>query len=110
MLEHKTLQQLLAEAKVDHVLAFSRKGEPRTIHDAVSGLESKQRPAMIVGGFPHGNFSEATKKVVDEIVCVDAEMLEAWTITSRAIYEYERVTSLPAKKIMKSDWNEYSNQ
>ena len=101
-LEHKTLQQLLAEAKPDYVLAFSREGKPKTIQDAVSGLKSKQRPAVIVGGFPQGNFSETTTKLADEIVCVDSEMLEAWTMTSRAIYEYERTVSLPQKRVCES--------
>jgi len=98
-LEHKTLQQLLAETKADYVLAFSREGKPRTIQDAVSGLKQKQRPAVIVGGFPHGHFQEATTKLVDEVVCVDSEMLEAWTVASRAIYEYERAVSLPTKRL-----------
>jgi rRNA small subunit pseudouridine methyltransferase Nep1 len=98
-LEHKTLQQLLKAAKADYVLAFSREGKPRTIQDAVSGLEPKQRPAVIVGGFPHGHFSEATTKLADEVVCVDSEMLEAWTVASRAIYEYERAVSLPTKRL-----------
>ena len=98
-LEPKTLQQLLAEAKPDYVLAFSREGKPKTIQDAVSVLESKQRPAMIVGGFPHGHFSETTIKLADEVVCVDSEMLEAWTMTSRAIYEYEQTLSLPPKRL-----------
>ena len=98
-LEHKTLQQLLAETEADYVLAFSREGKPKTIQDAVSSLQPKQRPAMIVGGFPHGHFSETTLKLADEIVCVDSEMLEAWTLTSRAIYEYERAVSLPKKRV-----------
>ena len=101
-LEPKTLQQLLAEAKPDYVLAFSREGKPKTIQDAVSVLESKQRPAVIVGGFPHGHFSEITTKLADEIVCVDSEMLEAWTMTSRAIYEYEQTLSLPPKRLCES--------
>jgi rRNA small subunit pseudouridine methyltransferase Nep1 len=101
-LEPKTLQQLLAEAKPDYILAFSREGKPKTIQDAVSGLKSKQKPAVIVGGFPHGHFSETTTKLADEIVCVDSEMLEAWTMISRAIYEYEQTLSLPLKRLYES--------
>jgi rRNA small subunit pseudouridine methyltransferase Nep1 len=101
-LEHKTLQQLLAETKTDYTLAFSRKGKPKTLQDAVSSLQAKQKPAVIVGGFPHGHFSETTTKLTKEIVCVDAEMLEAWTMTSRIIYEYERALSLPKKRISKN--------
>jgi len=98
-LEHKTLQTLLAEAEADYILAFSRQGKPTTLQDAVSTLQAKRRPALIVGGFPHGHLSETTTKLADEVVCVDSEMLEAWTVTSRVIYEYERILSVPSKRL-----------
>jgi rRNA small subunit pseudouridine methyltransferase Nep1 len=98
-LEHKTLQQLLTETEADYVLAFSREGKQKILHDAVSSLQSKRMPAVIVGGFPHGHFSETAVQLADEIVCVDSEMLEAWTVASRVIYEYERVFSLPRKRL-----------
>jgi rRNA small subunit pseudouridine methyltransferase Nep1 len=101
-LEPKTLQQLLAEAKADYVLAFSRKGKPKTMHEAISGLHSKHRPVLIIGGFPSGHLSKTSINLADEVVCVDSEMLEAWTIVSRAIYEYERVVSLPIKRLRES--------
>ncbi|MCW4017056.1 MAG: 16S rRNA methyltransferase [Candidatus Bathyarchaeota archaeon] len=98
-LEHKTLQQLLSETKPDYILAFTKKGKPKTIQNAVSNLQSKQNPAVIIGGFAHGSFSETTTQLLDEIVCVDLEMLEAWTVASRAIYEFERALSLPMKRL-----------
>ena len=101
-LEHKTLQQLLTETEADYILAFSRKGKQKTLHDAISNLKAKRRPAVIVGGFPHSHFSETTVQLADEVVCVDSEMLEAWTMTSRVIYEYERSLSLPRKRLCES--------
>ena len=98
-LEQKTLQQLLAETKIDHVLAFSKEGKPKTIQDAVSVLQEKKRPAVVVGGFPHGHFSKTSVHLLDEVVCVDLEMLETWTVTSRIIYEYERILSIPTKRL-----------
>ena len=98
-LEQKTLQTLLAETEADYILAFSREGKPKTLQETVSSLQAKRRPAVIVGGFPHGHFSETAIHLADEVVCVDSEMLEAWTMTSRVIYEYERVLSLPRKRL-----------
>jgi len=98
-LENKTLQTLLAQAETDYILAFSREGKPKTLQEAVSSLQSKRRPAVIVGSFPHGHFSETTIQLADEVVCVDSEMLEAWTVTSRVIYEYERSLSVPRKRL-----------
>jgi len=98
-LERKTLSQLLEETETDYVMAFSRKGSPKTFEEAISKLLEKQKPAVIIGGFPHGHFSETTIKLADEIVSIDPEMLETWTLTSRVIYEYERAISLPKKRL-----------
>lgn len=98
-LESKTLPNLLAETEADYVMVFSREGQPKTLEEAVSSLQAKRRPAVIIGGFPHGHLSETTLQLADEIVSVDQEMLEAWTLTSRVIYEYERALSLPQKRL-----------
>jgi len=101
-LEQKTLQQLITETEADHILAFSRDGKPKTLTEAVSSLKPKQKPAIVIGSFPHGSLSEATVQLADELVCIDSEMLEAWTVTSRAIYQYEQTISLPEKRICES--------
>ncbi len=101
-LEHKTLKQLLTETEADCTLALSREGNPKTLQTAVSSLKTKQKPAIIVGGFPHGHLTETTTQLADELVCIDKEMLEAWTVTSRAIYEYEKTLSIPKKRINKN--------
>jgi rRNA small subunit pseudouridine methyltransferase Nep1 len=101
-LEQKTLQQLLTETEADHILAFSRKGKPKTLTEAVSSIQPKQKPAIIIGTFPHGTLTDTTIQMADELVCIDQEMLEAWTVTSRAIYEIEQATSLPKKRVCES--------
>ncbi|MFX0200187.1 MAG: 16S rRNA methyltransferase, partial [Candidatus Hodarchaeota archaeon] len=97
--EHRTLSELLEETKTDYVMAFSRTGSPKTLEEAISKLSEKQRPAVIVGGFPRGHFSETTIRLANEVVSIDPEMLETWTLTSRVIYEYERAMSLPKKRL-----------
>ncbi len=98
-LERKTLAQLIHEIEPDHVIAFSRKGKPWLLEKAVSRISTKERPAVIIGGFPRGQFSRITINLAKEVVCIDPEMLEAWTVTSRVIYEYERVISLSEKRL-----------
>ncbi|MGQ9460490.1 MAG: 16S rRNA methyltransferase [Candidatus Bathyarchaeaceae archaeon] len=98
-LERKTLPKLLREIKSDYVVAFSRRGSPMTLKGAVSKLLHKKRPAVIIGGFPHGHFSETTTRLASEVVCIDPEMLETWTMTSRLIYEYECAVSLSEKRL-----------
>ena len=98
-LEQKTLPQLLEETKSDYAMAFSRKGSPETLEETMLRILEKQRPTVIIGGFPHGHFSETTTRLADEIVCIDLDMLETWILTSRVIYEYERAISLPKKRL-----------
>lgn len=100
-LEHETLPQLIREVKPSHVTAFSRVGTRKTLEETVSKLASEKRPAMLVGGFPHGHFAKSTIKLADETVCIDPEMLETWTMVSRIVYEYERALSLPKKRLEK---------
>lgn len=97
--ESKTLPQLLDQIKTDYVLTFSREGSSKTIEEAVSTIFKKQRPTIMVGGFPKGQFLDTTVQLADEVVCVDPEMIDTWTLTSRVIYEYERVLSLPQKRL-----------
>ena len=98
-LKKQRLPQLLQVVKPTYVLAFSRKRKIFTLEDAVSKLSNKEKPVAIVGGFPHGHFSEKTSGLVDETVAIDPEMLETWTVTSRLIYEYECAISLPRKRL-----------
>ena len=98
-LKRQSLSQLLREIKPDYVMAFSTKGVPNTLEEAVLKLSSRERPVVLVGGFPHNHFSEVTLKLVNELICIDPDMLETWTVTSRLIYEYERLISLPQKRL-----------
>lgn len=98
-LEHKTLSQLIREVKPSHVTAFSRIGVRKTLEETILKLASEKQPAILVGGFPHGHFSNSTLKLADEVVCIDPEMLETWTVVSRVVYEYERALSLLKKRL-----------
>jgi len=98
-LKKQTLTQLIHEIKPSHILALSRIGRPEALEATVSRLSRDKKPAALIGCFPHGNFSEQTTKLADEIVCIDKEMLETWTIVSRVIYEFERALSLPRKRL-----------
>jgi len=98
-LKQQTLTQLMREIQPSYILALSRRGKPRTVEEAISKLSGEKKPVVFVGGFPKGHFEEATVKLANEIVCIDREMLETWTVVSRMVYEFERVLSLPKKRL-----------
>lgn len=99
LLKQETLDQLMREIQPSYVLALSRRGQPKTFEEAISKLVGEKKPVVFVGGFPKGHFSEATLKLADDIICIDREMLETWTVASRVIYEFERAISLPKKRL-----------
>jgi len=99
ILEKKTFPQLVHEIRPTYVMALTRKGSPKILEEAVSRLSDEEKPAVIIGAFPRGHFSEETISMANEAVCIDPETLEAWTVTSRMIYEYECAISLPKKRL-----------
>ena len=98
-----SLSGLLDEMKPSYALAFTRLGEPKTLHEVMCSLVEMENPLVIVGAFPRGNFSEETVKLANELVSIDPEVLDAWTVTSRIIYEYERLIGLPEKRLRRQD-------
>ncbi|MEM2454601.1 MAG: 16S rRNA methyltransferase [Candidatus Bathyarchaeia archaeon] len=98
-LETRSLPRLIEALKPTYTVIFERSGEPKTFEDVALKLAMENRPAVLVGGFPHGEFSEETIRLADEVVCVDSEVLDAWVIVSRIIYEYERAIGLPKKRL-----------
>jgi len=99
VLESRTMPDLISIVKPTYVIAFSRVGKPMTLEGTISKLSNEENLAAIIGGFPSGHFIETNRNLANEIICIDPEMLEAWTVTSRLIYEYERAASLPKKRI-----------
>jgi rRNA small subunit pseudouridine methyltransferase Nep1 len=97
--EDVTLPRLIEKTKPDYVVTFSRKGTAKTLEKTVSEFVKKKNPVAIIGGFPHGTLSETTTKLADDVVSIDREMLEAWTVVARIIYEYERQIGLPLRRL-----------
>ena len=98
-IRRESLPELVERLGPDKVLIFTEEGEPRTVEEAVKGLAGLERPMIIVGGFPHGSFSQETLSLADEKVRIDPEGLEAWVVAARAIYEFERALGLPEKRL-----------
>ncbi len=99
-MKQQTISQLIKEqVKPSRLLALSRAGKPQTLEDAISNLAETDKACILVGGFPKGHFTQTVTELADEIVCVDQEMLETWTVVSRSVYEFERALSLPQKRL-----------
>jgi rRNA small subunit pseudouridine methyltransferase Nep1 len=76
------------------VIALTTKGDPKCMDEVARRLAEHHTPVLLVGGFPRGHFSQETLSKAKESYRIHDLGLEAWTVVARAIYDYERATTL----------------
>jgi rRNA small subunit pseudouridine methyltransferase Nep1 len=89
-LKKHSLQDLFRIKDESYVVTLMKDGEPKTLDTLINTLIKKKNPVVVIGAFPHGRFSKDIIDISDESVSIYSETLEAWTVTSRVIYEYEK--------------------
>lgn len=72
------------------VVGLSVQGRPSTAEAIARELVSARNPCALVGGFPHGHFSENTVGLVAQLERIDPRPLEAHVVVSRLVYEVEK--------------------
>jgi len=87
--EKKSLEQFIEEMAPTGVTALTSHGEPTTLKEVCSGLAAEARPMVFVGAYPHGPMRAKTLKLADRAVSIDPEVLDAWVVTSRLLYQHE---------------------
>jgi len=95
----QTLEGLVAEVSPTRLVAFTINGTLRASDQVAETLAHEARPAILIGGFPHGHFTEATLRLTAEQVAIDPEPLEAWVAASRVLSSFERAIQLPERRI-----------
>ena len=85
------LSELLRQVvRADPVIGLSTQGEPRALEELAGELVGKKDPCVVIGGFPHGHFSESTLGELDGLVRIHRGALDAHVVASRLVYEVER--------------------
>ena len=85
-MEEKTLEELVEEIGSDGVFVMHETGrfvKPRKFGSVLAGLET---PAVIIGGFPHGDFRS---KIPWKLVSIYRKPLMAWTVVSEVVVNFE---------------------
>lgn len=100
-LKKATFHKLVEEVAPSYIIAFSRRGKPKFVQDVFKSLKMKKDLMVIVGAFPFGKLSQKILKIVDEIITIDFESLEAWIVVSRIISEYEKAIGLQIRRLKK---------
>jgi len=84
-----TLTQLARKTQPSKTLALTTLGKPTLLRDVSDYANRTGNPMILVGGFPRGHFTEATKRLADEMLRVDPESLDACIVAGRLVYDFE---------------------
>lgn len=93
-IERLSLKRLLEKAKPDAVIALTTEGVKSSMEDVARKAAQSNSPVILVGGFGHGHFSPKTLQLASEKYRINSRSLEASTVVSRAIYDYEKTIGL----------------
>ncbi len=93
-LSKASLGDLIKRSSPSKVIALSSHGKESNFPDVAELLSNETKPMVLIGAYPKGPMKFETLNLADEVYSVYPESLEAWTITSRIVYEYERATGL----------------
>ncbi|ASJ06875.1 16S rRNA methyltransferase [Thermococcus pacificus] len=85
-MEEKSLEALIKEINPDGVFVMHEKGTFTKPVDFGKRLASLENPAVIVGGFPHGEFKG---KILGEKISIYKASLMAWTVVNETIINFE---------------------
>ena len=81
---------LLSTVDPSETIGLSRVGRSSCFEDVAAELVATDRPVLVVGGFPRGHFTEATRSCLDKVYSIGRPPLEASVVIARVIYEYEK--------------------
>jgi len=85
-----TLKALVDRIGARHIVALTSHGAPESLDELCGRLIDAEENAVFIGAYPSGPMRPETLSLVDEAVSIYPSSLEAWTVTSRLIYEFEK--------------------
>ncbi len=90
--KNMSIKDLIENIGAKKVIMFSERGEKIKLNKVPEIV--KKEYAIIIGGFPHGDFEEKTYEVADEVYSIFKEPLETWTVISRILCVLETYNGL----------------
>jgi len=91
LIENQNLEGLFADIPKDNRIIFSSKGLIVNLPDYFVEF-SKKDLLLIIGAFPHGNFSEEILKLSDKVISIYQQSIESWIVLNRVIFSREITT------------------
>lgn len=94
-LKRMNISRLISCVDPSIVAGTSEHGSLMSPHGLGELLSGYEKPLLLVGGFPHGDFKVSTARHVRMMVSIYRKPLEAWTVVSRALTGIEEVVYYP---------------
>jgi rRNA small subunit pseudouridine methyltransferase Nep1 len=82
------LKDILDELKPDVTVALSPRGESADPKVLFAGLMEHDHVAVIIGGFPEGDFISPAEEMADRTVSIFPEELTVWTVASEVLANF----------------------
>lgn len=89
-IRHMPLRSLMREVAPNITVLLSESGEYVSPDELGWIAVGAERPAAVIGGFPHSSFTKETLDLADRVVSIHPSPLEAWIATSRLLCAVER--------------------
>ncbi|NPA86229.1 MAG: 16S rRNA methyltransferase [bacterium] len=93
-LEDKQIDEVLDSLYYDKLVLFSERGQQLDIFSASKKLLELEAPLLVVGAFPHGDFSQVLYERADLVIKLYSEVLMAWTVTAMLVCVYGEMLRL----------------
>jgi rRNA small subunit pseudouridine methyltransferase Nep1 len=86
--ENKNLHTVLSKIKQNKRFIFSLNGKKNNLKE-IFEESCKDDIAIIIGGFPYGNFSNQIVELTQNVVSIYPTALKAWIVLNKVIYTRE---------------------
>ena len=97
-LEQGSLSSIIRRQKPKAILAFSKFGRFILPQHLYSDFKLDDVILAVVGAFPRGSLSTSLINSATDLIALDKESLTAGTVTSRLIYDYERIFQITKRR------------
>jgi len=94
-LQRMNISRLISGVQPSIVAGTSERGSLMPPHRLGEMLSGYEKPLLLVGAFPHGEFKASTARQAGMLVSIYRKPIEAWTVVSRVLAGTEEVVYYP---------------
>lgn len=84
-MERKNIAEAISSLKPTRIYLLTEKGRKASREELREIFQKIDRPLFMVGCYPHGDFSDETKRLAEDSLSLSDKRLETWTAVSRLL-------------------------